>query len=612
MNIKSQLAKLSRIAILLLSTTGYSVTGFSDAIKTPNTKSSTMKNREEMFYKIDYAVNKALKAFDVPGASVGIVVDGELILAKGYGLRDVGKKLPVTEETIFAIGSCTKAFTTFVLGVLVDKGLIEWDDLVVKHLPEFRLMDINITNKITIRDLVTHRSGLPRHDFLWYGSDGSMKDFFSKLQHLDFVCDLREKFNYNNLMYGVAGIVVEKVTGKSWEDNVKQLIFEPLGMDNSNLFVEESKNNDNFSMPYETKNEIVQEIPFRICNVGPAGSINSNIVDMANWLKLQLSDGAFLDKKLIEKTTLKQMHTIQIASGIAQYPEDKSFALGYGLGWFIENYSGHYAVSHGGGIDGFISETALFPQEKIGVVILSNSTTGGGHLVHNIRKTIFDLLFGLEETDWVEKASTTLKEAELAKKKADAEAVETPSQSKPSHKLEDYVGEYEHPGYGIAKITLEAEKLVLTYNGIVTPLQHKCYDTFNGSKDAESCVFKMLNISFQASDSGDIAEMHMPFELKPIVFNKKASSEFMDREYLEQFANTYSNEQTTIEVSLKGNQLIATAFGQEFPLEPEKKDTFSLKGMSGFTVHFIFDEARNITGLQAIQPNGIFYLKVKK
>lgn len=505
------------IAILCLvsmANTAFCEEGFS----TPEV--AVQEEQNEILADIDGVVKEALEVFQVPGASIGVIVDGKLIFANGYGYRDLESKRPVTPETLFAIGSCSKAFTTFVLGTLVDEGMIEWDEPVIKHLPEFRLIDEHATRNMTIRDLLTHRSGLPRHDFVWYNSDLSRGEFLGRLKYLEFENDLREKFHYNNLMYAVAGLWIEKVTGQSWEDNVKQRIFIPLGMKHSNFSVDESKNSDNFSYPHAERKEVVQAIPFRnISNMGPAGSINSNVVDMSKWLQLQISDGTIAEKKFIQETTLNEMHTLQFAK--ADFPKDRGYFFGYGLGWFIGNYGGHYLVEHGGGIDGFISKTSLFPHKKIGVIVLSNSSDGGGGFVNSVSKSIFDRLLGLEKIDWVDKLSAIQKEAKESKK-----SVETaePSDTKPSHKLDDYVGEYEHPGYGILKIYLEDGQLVSSYNRIVTPLTHKHYDIFLGSKECDDPVFADMHFSFQTRCSGDIAEVHIPFEAKPTIFKKKVAS----------------------------------------------------------------------------------------
>ena len=230
----------------------------------------------------DSFVNEAIKAWEVPGLALGIVKDGRIILAQGYGFRDIEGKLPVTPKTLFAIGSCTKAFTTFVMGTLVDEGKLDWDAPVRNYIPEFRMYDRVATELMTPRDLVTHRSGLPRHDLVWYNATISRKKIVDRLPYLVPSETFRSKFQYNNLMFMTAGYLVERVTGQSWEDTVRHRIFEPLGMTGSNFSVKDSQKTADFAKPYADRDDKVVEVPFRdISNAGPAGSINSNVEDMA-------------------------------------------------------------------------------------------------------------------------------------------------------------------------------------------------------------------------------------------------------------------------------------------------------------------------------------------
>jgi CubicO group peptidase (beta-lactamase class C family) len=213
---------------------------------------------------LDLIVNDAMDAFNVPGVAIGVVIDGKVVLSKGYGYRNLDKGLPATENTLFAIGSCTKAFTTFILGQLVDEGKIHWDDPVIAYIPEFRLMDQYATYHITIRDLVAHRSGMARHDFLWLNPEFTRADVIKSLQYLEPACTLREKFQYNNLMYAVAGILIENVTGQTWEEELVSKIFTPLNMLNSNASVKESQTSEDFSIPYAEIAGAIRVLPVRV------------------------------------------------------------------------------------------------------------------------------------------------------------------------------------------------------------------------------------------------------------------------------------------------------------------------------------------------------------
>ncbi|HSX03296.1 MAG TPA: serine hydrolase [Rhabdochlamydiaceae bacterium] len=562
---------------------------------------------------IDAVINDALKSFNVPGVGVGVVVDGKVVLAKGYGLRDIAQNKPVTENTLFAIGSCSKAFTTLILGQLVDEGKISWDDPVIKHIPEFRLADEHATHHLTIRDLVTHRSGLPRYDLLWYSSTLSRADLMARLQYLEPSHDLREKFQYNNLMYAVAGILIEKVSGQTWEDAVQTRVFAPLGMDESNIAVEESQKGADFSLPYTVKDDQLQTIPFRtIRSAAPAGAINSSITDMTKWLQSQLLN----EKNLVRKETLHELQSIQIAD-VSQLrafdnPEDQIFNFGYGLGWVIGTYKGHYHVWHNGSIDGFYSNTALLPHDKIGIVILCNRDSDGAFLVSSLSYMILDKLLGAENTDWVSKmdqARMAFMTAAKSKKKED----EAKPATTPLRPLSDYVGTYEHPGCGTIEVNLENDGLTATCNGFPGVLQHQHYDIFKVYSKEGVINGEISSFSFINNVLGEISEVIVPLEISvpPIVFKKKPSNALLALDYLKQFEGTFEGHSMTIETHLKANQLFLNATGQApGELVPEKPFYFTIKGVQGCTVHFIPAEDGKMSEIQVINPGGIFSFKL--
>lgn len=562
--------------------------------------------------RLDQMMNDALEKFGVPGAAVGIVVDGEVVLTRGYGFRDVEHFLPVTEETLFAIGSCSKAFTTFILGQLVDKKLISWDDLVIKHLPEFRLKDIHATHHLTIRDLVTHRSGLPRHDALWYGSKLSRSEILSKLQYLEPTADLREKFQYNNLSYLVAGVLIEKVTGKSWEQMVQENIFAPLVMNHSSCSLEGLTKTENFSFPYREKNEQIQKIAFKnIDIVGPAGSINSSVADMVKWLKLQLSNG----QGLIEEATLRSMHVIQTAmafSGMRDSPYEPTYLFGYSLGWMTGMHKGSYLVTHGGGIDGFISNIVLFPKEKVGVVVLTN--VDSFPLAEKVSYAIADLVMNKEDTIWMDKAIQDKEKINAFKKEQEVIAVLNKEKFL-IRPLTDYVGEYEHPGYGVIDVSLnENDGLLASYNGITYSLKHNCYDHFSAS--APSYFDLQIPCSFVGNELGSISILHMTMEpaLAPAQFKKIPSNIWRSESYLRKFAGLFETDPgVKVKIVFEKEGLVAIIAEQPpYDLVPEQESVFFIKGVPGCKIHFIVDGEDKILGAKLTQPYGSFELKVVK
>lgn len=565
---------------------------------------------------LDSIVNDALNVFNVPGVAIGVVVDGKVILSKGYGYRNLDQALPATENTLFAIGSCTKAFTTFILGQLVDEGKINWDDPVIAYIPEFRLMDQYTTHHITIRDLVAHRSGIARHDMLWFNSDFTRSDVIKSLQYLEPACKLREKFQYNNLMYTVAGILIEKVTGQTWEEALSSRIFAPLSMLHSNESEKKSKTSEDFSMPYAEVAGEIKAIPFRnIHSVAPAGAINSSVSDMLKWVQLQLSDGTLLGQHFIRKETLQEMHTIQMPM-TASTPDEEVYHFGYGLGWCTGIYRGHYYLHHGGGIDGFISQVSLLPQEKIGVVVLSNSSSDGAFAVSVITNTIIDKLLEKTDVDWMEKSKNQRDQFKKAQSEQTVEGNEL--NSKPAHKLEDYVGYYEHPAYGIVQVKLENDRLSATYGEMTLSLSHKCYDIFNGKIDEALFGDKStISFSFSNNTSGDICELSLPLDqsVKPIVFKRKADSDLFSTDYLKQFEGVFGEDPLLYEISLIGKKLVVVSIGQggnEIELIPEKRLKFSLKGYPEHSIQFILDNDGKVCELLFTHPLGSLNFKINR
>ena len=336
-------------------------------------KASPAATAQEALKGFDEVVTDAMKKLDVPGMAIAIVKDKEVIYAKGFGYRDVEKQLPVTPDTLFAIGSSTKAFTTCVLGTLVDEGKIEWDKPVRNYIPWFKLYDPSATERLTVRDLVTHRSGLPRHDFVWYNNyDASRKSLVERLPYLEPSADLREKFQYNNLMFLTAGYLTEVVTGRSWEEAVRERILTPLGMTRTNFSVADSQKEADAALPYRLHDKKVEKMPFRpITNLGPAGSINSSVNEMSHWVIAHLNGGKYGDKRIADAATIEDMHLAHMTTGATITRPDIS-PTDYGMGWFVNTYRGHRRVEHGGNIDGFSANVSLFPQDGLSVVVLTN------------------------------------------------------------------------------------------------------------------------------------------------------------------------------------------------------------------------------------------------
>ena len=562
----------------------------------------------------DKVAEEGLRALKVPGLALAVIKDDKVAYIRGFGVKDVEKKLPVTPDTIFAIGSSSKAFTVFALGKLVDEGKVEWDKPVRDYIPWFRLYDKSAGERLTVRDLVIHDSGLPRHDLSWYNNKTSTReDLVRRLAHLPPSADLREKWQYNNFMYLTAGFLVEQLTGKSWEAAVRSLVFEPLGMKRANFSVVESQKDADFAFPYGTDDKGFKKLPFRdITLIGPAGAINASAAEMANWAMVQLNNGKFGGAQLVNTPTVADMHAMHMAMGIpSSTPEVQAEA--YGMGWFTDVYRGHARFHHGGNIDGFTALVSVLPNDGLAFVVLSNMN--GTALPELLVRTAADRILGAEAKDWIGEAAKRIAQVEEASKKAEEKkATRKVPETKPAHALADYAGDYVHPGYGDLKVELAGGRLVFTFNAIPTPLEHWHYETFNGLK-ADDPTFKDFKLTFRTDLNGRVAWVSGLFEptLEEIVFRKKPDARLSDPAYLRRFLGTYELMGQAITVALKGNALAMSAAGQgEAVLEPDLGGEFVMKDTRAVSIRFVEGPDGKVMAMELIQPGGIFEAKKTK
>lgn len=559
----------------------------------------------------DQIAEDALKALKVTGAAMAVVKNDKVVYAKGFGYKDVENKIPATPDTIFAIGSSSKAFTVFALGRLVDEGKLEWEAPVRNYIPWFKLYDKEAGARLSVRDLVTHRSGLPRHDLLWYNNKtASREDLVRALAYLPPTVDLREKWQYNNLMFLTAGYLLETLTGKPWEDAVRSLVFEPLGMKRSNFSVLDSQKDSDFAFPYNFVDKAYEKLPFRdITNVGPAGSINSSVNEMARWVAVHLADGKFEGRDLLSSSTVSDMHNPHMVTGAISSSPDIA-ATAYAMGWFTDVYRGHRRVHHGGNIDGFSAQVAFLPDDGLGFVVLTNMN--GTSYPELLVRTATDKILGLEAHDWIGDAVKQLEKAEGAIKKAEEKKItrKVPG-TKPAHPLADYAGLYVHPGYGSLAVELAAGRLSFTYNSIKTNLDHWHYETFDGVT-IEDPTFKDFKLTFRTDVNGRVASVTGAFEptIDDIVFAKKPDARQYDPAFLKKLTGRYDLMGQTVVIGLRGDRLTVSIAGQpEYQLEPDLGGEFYLKEVKSVTLRFLTDAKGEVTAAELSQPGGVFEAK---
>jgi CubicO group peptidase (beta-lactamase class C family) len=459
---------------------------------------------------IDADVERGMKAFEVPGLSLAIVHRDTVILAKGYGTRTIGKNEPVTDRTMFAIGSSSKAFTAALVGMLVDERKVAWDDVVTKHLSWFQMYDPYVTRELTVRDLLTHRSGLDRGDLLWYGSEYDRDEIVRRIRYLEPASSFRSRFGYQNIMYLTAGQIAAHKTGKSWDELIKTRIFTPLGMSESNTSVKSLTGLPDVASPHTRIDNAVRAVPYRpIDNIGPAGSINSNARDMAKWVRFQLDSGRVGGQRLLTAATYIETHmpqtVIRVEAAARRNNPYKHFSS-YALGWFQDDYRGREVSQHGGNIDGMSALVAFMPEERVGLVILTNMNSSP--LPALLMNTIFDRFLGAAPNDWIAQA----------KQRADSAARLAPGRggggpprvqgTSPSLALEKYAGVYADSMYGEATVTVDAGKLTAKYGPSRSgTLEHWHYDTFRATW--QDPVMGTSLVTFTLGADGNVARMQI-------------------------------------------------------------------------------------------------------
>lgn len=549
----------------------------------------------------DEYVKRTMADWKVPGAAIAVVKDGKVILSKGYGLRDVDKKLPVTEQTLFPIASITKSFTVATLGTLATEGKLDWDKPVREYLPDFRLYDEVLTARVTPRDLVTHRTGLPRHDATWYRSGLTREEMYERLRYLEPNRDLRREFQYNNLMFMTAGYLAGKLSGSSWEEAVSKRIFAPLGMKSSNFeFGETFKTADDVAHAYRKDDkEVVHEAPIYPGDkaLGPAGAIVSNLSDMTQYLLMYMNKGKHGDQQIISPGDIRQMTSPQMVMRSADVDPELGYPH-YGMGLFVTTYRGHKYVDHGGNLDGFSLLIAFMPDDNIGAVILLNME--GSNLREVLSYNIMDRLLGLPQVDWNKREL----ERYAAFKKADEDArtknyVPRRENTKFSHAIEEYVGEYSNPAYGVIAIEpAQGDGLKITFHTMSSTAEHWHYDVWRVPHNPLDLLSE-AEVMFNTDWEGNIASLSSSMEpsVKDIVFTKLPDKRMREASFLQPLTGTYQIADFKMLVALRPDNTLTVTLPNErvWVLEPVRGNTFAVKDENGLTVDFKRDPGGSVT-----------------
>ena len=476
---------------------------------------------------LDQYIEQAQKDWNIPGMAVGIVKDGQVVLAKGYGVLEAGKYDPVNENSIFAIASNTKAFIAAAIGILVDEGKLNWDDPVQKHLPYFQLYDDYASQQATVRDLLCHRLGLGTFsgDVIWYKSQYSPEETVKRAAKVPQAYSFRAGYGYSNLMFIAAGEVIKAVSGKTWDAFIREHIFDPLEMNRTVTSVRSLPKMENVAQPHKPEGDKNEPIPYTNWdNMGAAGGILSSVSDLAKWMQLQIDGGTHNGKQIFSEAAQSEFwkphnnHKVTKFSKML-YPS-RNFN-GYGLGWGMSDYGGKMVAAHGGGYDGMYSRLTVVPEAKLGIVVLTNSMKG---ISTYLTYRALDHFLGLEEKDW-SKIGLERQEASVkAREKTLAERKEVRLENtSPSLALENYSGQYSCEMYGNLAVELEDDKLHLLFKNapnLNATLSHWHLNTFEINWNEVHAWFDYGTVQFILDNNGKVQELQFDVPNGDIFFEE--------------------------------------------------------------------------------------------
>jgi CubicO group peptidase (beta-lactamase class C family) len=469
----------------------------------------------------DASMERLVRDWNVPGIGVSILKNEEVLLARGYGHRDYTNKLPFTPATVFPIASNTKLFTAVAAGLLVDRGLLSFDRPIRDFVPSLSFYDKALDEAVTLRDMLGHRTGVPRHDMIWYEARLSPKQLFERIKFMKPAAPLRSKFIYNNMMYEAVGHIIELLTGKPWGKFVHDELLTPLGMTRTAFTITDMLAQPEYAVPFlerRDSSELWQPPYMDADESSPAGSMVASLDDMSRWLVMLMNNGRIDGKQIIPERILRA--TLAPGSPI---PDAMGETFGfspelnviYGMGRQTSSYRGHLLASHGGDLRAFHSQVSYLPNEKIGVGVF----VIGDHcamLRNAVGYEIYDRVLGLAPTDWTERMLDFMKKARSTMREARHRV--TPNavpDTRPSHDLADYVGRYEHPAYGALTVALHDEQLQFEFRHAKLVLSHFHYDRFDTPDDEAEGAW---SVSFQTSALGDIDRAELWLDQADAIF----------------------------------------------------------------------------------------------
>lgn len=565
----------------------------------------------------DAYMTKVMKDWNVPGIGVGIVVKDKLVWAKGYGYRDYGRKIPYTPTTTQPIASNTKLFTAITAGFLADEGKVDFDKPIRQFVPSIKFYDDDLDRTITLRDMLSHRTGITRHDLIWYKSDFNQKDLFERLKYLEPSAPPRTTFLYNNMMYSGAGYAIQLLTGKTWEQNVRERILDPLGMTSTTFTIEDMVKQAEPAVPYTERrdNTALYRIPYYSDAIGvaPAGAINSSVIDLSKWLIALMNDGVVNGRQILPKSAIRQTLAPSIAlpnTGLAVRGWGEIVNSTYGMGRWTASYRGHLLAYHGGDLPGFHSQVSTMPSDSIGVIVL----VIGNHaapLYNVVSYNVYERLLGMSLTPWSERQNAIrLKDKQANQQARTAAGGGRVPDTHPSHPLDDYVGEFAHPAYGVLTISRGDTSLMFDFHKMKLPLSHFHYDRFDTPNDEEDGKW---SVNFLTNPQGEIDRVETSLDEAAVIFTRQVPAVLSSAATLRQYLGTYTTPNGgTFDIVIRPNGTLALQYanGTFQDLIPWRPARFRIKEFPDLTFEFISTNGA-VSALKQTDPSGE-YLFVRK
>lgn len=560
----------------------------------------------------DY-MEKLLHDWNGVGFGVGVVVGDELVFVKGYGYRDYGRKLPITAQTLFPIASNTKLFTAVSVGFLVEEGQLTWDEPVRESVPSIRFYNDELNRTVTLRDMLAHRTGITRHDAVWAYNNLSTAALFDRLQYLKPSAPLRQTFLYNNLMYAAVGHIMALKTGKPWDQYVREKILQPLDMRSTGFSIAEMIAQPDHGVPYtERRNstELFQRPYYEDTRgIAAAGAIVSNLEDLSHWLIALMNEGRYHGRQVLPAATLRAtLEPAMVRSNGENEAHGWNELLNQvgGMGRRMAVYRGSAYTYHGGDMPGFHSQISYLPAEGVGVIVL----VIGDHtqeLYDPIGYQVYERLLQQVPTPWSERLLTQRLKDQAASNAASARAGEDKVRhTRPSHPLADYVGDYEHPAYGVLKIGFDKQRLRFVFLNVDAQLNHYHYDRFDTPDDEEKGRY---SVNFSGNPLGDIDRLTLSLDEQEATFVRRPDR--LEPNQAERLPGIYldpSGDEVTVALQPDGSLAMRSAAGSALQLLPYRGLRFRVSKFSDVMYQFV-EEGGRITGLKRSDPDGASILK---